>query len=209
MKKHYFINKTRNNNREITTQRGFTLLETIIVLGIFSMLIIVLMNLFINGVKLFPFVFKQNESVNSAEYGVHMMVREIRNASMGDNGNYTLEMANDNVLIFYSDVDLDGKVERIRYFIENEEFKKGVIKPTGAPAQYLTENETVSTIAKNIKNNATPVFYYYDGNNNVLPTEAILTQTKMIKVRLELGMEGRENYILESYTQIRNLKINL
>jgi len=193
----------------LSNKRGFTLMETIIVLGIFSFILVVWMNFFINGLKLFPFVFKQSESVEGAERGVNMMVREIRNAAMGDNGNYTLEAAGDNLLAFYSDIDLDSHVERVRYFIENEEFKKGVIEPTGSPVEYLTANETILTIAKNIKNNSTPVFYYYDGDNNVLATEAILTQTKMIKVRLELGMERPENYILESYTQIRNLKTNL
>ncbi|MFH1233894.1 MAG: hypothetical protein V1649_04585 [Patescibacteria group bacterium] len=193
----------------IQNKYGLSLLETTIVLGIFSMLIVVWMSLFINGIKLFPFVFKQSESVNAAEHGVNMMVKEIRNASMGDDGHYVLEMASDNALIFYSDIDLDGQVERVRYLIENEEFKKGVIKSYGNPAKYLAENETIRTVAKNVKNNSTPTFYYYDGNNNVLQTEAILTKTKMIKVRLELGMEGRENYILESYTQIRNLKTNL
>lgn len=193
----------------IQNKHGLSLLEIIIVLGIFSMIMVVWMNLFINGFKLFPFVFKQSESVSKAEYGVNMMVKEIRNSTMGDNGSYVLEAASDNSLIFYSDIDLDGNVERVRYLIENEEFKKAVIKPTGNPVEYLTANETITIIAKNVKNNTTPVFYYYDGDNNILPTEAILTQTKMIKVRLELGMERPENYILESYTQIRNLKTNL
>jgi prepilin-type N-terminal cleavage/methylation domain-containing protein len=193
---------SRNNS-------GFTLLEIIIVLAVFSMIIVVWMDLFMSGLRIFPTGLKQSEAVNNAQRGIKTMVKEIRNATMGDNGAYVLEQADDFSLIFYSDIDKDGGVERVRYFMDNTKFKKGVIEPTGNPIEYPNGNETISTIAQNINNGAVPVFYYYDGDNNILPTAAILTDTKMMKIHLEIDTGQTDNYILESYVQIRNLKTNL
>lgn len=198
-----------NKNSKFYFSNAFTLLELIISIGIFSLVIVVWMSLFIKGLQLFPLGLRQSEAIGDAQKGINTMVKEIRSANMAENGNYTLEQASDFSFIFYSDIDHDSRVERVRYFIEDKKFKQGIINPTGNPVEYLVSNEIISVLAKNIKNSSSPVFYYYDGNNNVLPTEAILTQTKMMKVRLEIDVGRGRDYILESYTQIRNLKENL
>ena len=45
------------------------------------------------------------------------MVKEIREARTSDDGSYPIEKARDKEFIFYSDIDKDGEVERVRYFL--------------------------------------------------------------------------------------------
>jgi len=93
-------------------------------------------------------------------------------------------------------------------------FKKGITQPTGWPVKYLTENEDVLIISENIQNEVRgePVFTYYDGDNNLLGSEDRLEKTTFIKVKLIINVNPNrppEDFILESSTQIRNLKTNL
>lgn len=93
-------------------------------------------------------------------------------------------------------------------------FKKGIIQPTGWPIQYLSENEEIVVISENIQNEirGEPVFTYYDGDNNLLGPEDRLEKTTFIKLKLIINVNPNrppEDFILESSTQIRNLKINL
>ncbi|MBU0619778.1 MAG: type II secretion system protein [Patescibacteria group bacterium] len=193
----------------LKNKHGFSLIELIIVIGIFSTITIVWMSFYIKGLQLFPFILKQSQSVEDAQNSVETMVREIRNTDNGEDGSNNFALASDYTLIFYSDINKDGLTDKIRYFIENEKFKKAVIYPTGWPLEYLPENEEITILAKNIMNTSTPIFYYYDGDNNILPTQAILTKTKMIKVKMKIDNGRPENYNLESYVQIRNVKDNL
>ena len=62
---------------------------------------------------------------------------------------------------FYSDIDSDGVKERVRYFKDNLDFKKGIIEPTGDPLEYVLGNETISTLTGALEN-VDPIFNYYD-----------------------------------------------
>ncbi len=63
------------------------------------------------------YTFQQSSAINEARKGIETMVKELREARMGDDGAYIIEKAEDYEIIFYSDIDKDGDTERIRYFI--------------------------------------------------------------------------------------------
>ncbi|MGB9598473.1 MAG: hypothetical protein ACPLZH_01335, partial [Minisyncoccales bacterium] len=46
-------------------------------------------------------------------------VKEIRQAQTAENGSFLIEKANDKEFVFYGDIDRDGRVERVRYFLGN------------------------------------------------------------------------------------------
>lgn len=200
-----------------TKNRGFTLVEVLIVASITITLGIAILGLqYIisqNRVE----VWKNYISVDEANSNISIMARELRNAKTGENGAYPLELAGDNEIVFYSDYDYDGEVDRIRYTRLGELLIKGVIKPTGFPARYPRENEKTKTVAKNIRNGTTPIFSYYNGNwpldttNNPLNTPTRLSDTKLMRLYLEINPEqnSEKNYKLETYVQIRSLKENL
>lgn len=199
-------------------QKGFTLIEVIIAVVITGILGAALLGL--------QYIISQNQivvwknylGVEEANSSITALVREIRTAQNGDNGAYPLESAQDTQIVFYTDYDFDGSTERIRYSLEGTEFSKGVIEPEGFPATYPESQEKVKVLAENVRNKDAPVFYYYNGNwpedteNNPLVTPANPSDVKLIQVYLRLNTQSNkpnEDYILESYTQVRMLKENL
>jgi len=200
------------------TNHGLTLIEVLIALVITGMLGAALLGL--------QFIISQNQivawqsyiSVDEANSNVTSLVREVRTAKEGDNGAYPLASADDQEIIFYSDYDFDGGTERIRYFLNGTQFSKGVIEPTGQPATYPTGSEIVKLLSGNVRNGADPAFYYYNGDwpadtlNNPLATPANLSEIKLVRVLLKLNTDPDDpsnDYILESYSQVRVLKENL
>jgi len=197
---------------------GLTLIETVVVIGIFILVVGAVLSFVFYFYKTQRFSLESSGAIDEARRGLDQMVFEIRQAQESEAGNYTLEQAADNVLIFYSDIDADGRVERVRYFLDNSDFKKGVIEPYGDPVSYPSANETVETIAQYVVSTSTPIFMYYNGDwpadtvNNPLSTPANLTETKLIRVKLQIDLNPAASpriFELEAYAQLRNLKDNL
>ncbi len=205
-------------NKSLTTQQGLTLLEIIITLSIFIILILAWNNFAIQSYRSAAFGQEQLEAIRQAKNGIDTMAQELRELSKSETGSYGLEYAGDYEIIFYTDIDEDISTERVRYFLEGTNLKKGVIEATGNPLVYEAENEVITTISTNVHNDTLPIFIYYNGNypydttNNPLPAPALLIETKLIHVFLRININPNrapENFDLETDVQIRNLKNNL
>ncbi len=96
---------------------AMTLVEALVALFIFSVLIAGIFGLTFILYRTKSYEWEQSLAIAEARRGVEKMVREIREAREGENGAYPIEYAGDKEFIFYSDVDDDGKVERVRYFL--------------------------------------------------------------------------------------------
>ena len=192
---------------------GFTLLETIIALGIFAILVL--------GAGVFVTdVFRYNRSLSNgldAERAVQRMLvgisRELRTASPSSLGSYSIETATATSLTFYANIDNDTYKERLRYFISGSNLRRGVLKPTGNPLIYNSANEQVSTVAENVTN--TDLFTYYDqnydGTSAPLSFPVTTTSIRLVTVRLVVDREPTYSPIpYEGVTsvEIRNLKTN-
>jgi prepilin-type N-terminal cleavage/methylation domain-containing protein len=108
------MNKEKDKNNF-----GYTLPEVLVVIAIFAMAMIGLSALVISGYRAQNYTFQQATAINEARRGIETMIKEIREAQTGADGSYLIEKADDNEFIFYSDIDVDGDVERVRYFIGN------------------------------------------------------------------------------------------
>ena len=97
--------------------RGFTLIETLAAIGIFTLAFGATTAFILVIYRTQGYAFQQSTAINEARKGVETMVKEIREAKTGDNGSYLIEKADDNEFIFYSDIDKDGEIERVRYFL--------------------------------------------------------------------------------------------
>lgn len=98
-------------------KNGFTIIETIVTIFVFTLMWIALMQSIRMIYRIQGYAFQQSLAINEARKGVEAMAREIRSARMSDNGAYPIEKAEDKQFIFYSDVDNDGKTERVRYYL--------------------------------------------------------------------------------------------
>ncbi len=143
---------------------GFSLIETVIAVAILG-LIILAVGLFQGN------IFRFNTALNNQLTGqfesrqaIEKITAEARVAATAGNGAYPLESVLDSSLIFFSNVDSDAGIERIRYFVSGTTLRRGIIEPLGSPVTYPSANETITTVLNNLANGATPVFSYYNTN---------------------------------------------
>lgn len=197
---------------------GVTVLEIVIVISLFILSVFVVMSFLIQTYQANRFTDEQNEAINQAKKGINTMLKEIREALPADNGDYPIHNAQNQSFTFYGDIDIDGAVEKVRYFLDGTDLKRGMIEPSGLPVTYNPADEQLSIVSKYVRNGASPIFYYYNGNwpgdsvNNPLPTPADTDQIKLIRLYLKINynpMLAPDDFILETNVQIRNLKNNL
>jgi hypothetical protein len=144
------------------------------------------------------------------------IVQELRSSKTGSNGSYPIAQAATSTIVFYSDIDVDGLQDQVRYYISGSDLKKGVIKPTGSPLGY-DGAETITTLAYNIKNGtSTALFEYFDSNYNgtssPLSQPVVINAVRLVRVNLLIDADPRRSPIPRLYTSdatLRNLKDNL
>ena len=96
---------------------GFTLIETIVAISVFTLILGALFGFVTMAYRTYGYTWEQSLAIDEARRGIEIMVKEIREARSGDNGSFAIERADDKQFIFYSDIDNDGKTERVRYFL--------------------------------------------------------------------------------------------
>lgn len=189
-------------------RQGYALIEIITGITIFSLIFGVLISLIVLGYHIQNYAWQQSLAIGEARRGIETMVNEIRKASLGEDGSYIIEKAEDYQFIFYSDINNDGKTERVRYFVDEKIFKKGVIEPSDWPIKYPIKNEQIYILSQYVQNQP-PIFRYYDSQGVELPAPARLKDTKLMKVYLVINVDPNRppnDFELESSVQLRNLK---
>ena len=214
MNKFFMFKKLQNY--KLQAKNGLTIIEVSVAVGIFAIIIVVLMDFVIQNYKSWNEIMRIVEAQRNGQKAIQVMIKELRNiAEMSETGTFPLESAQNQSIIFYSDIDSDSQIEKVRYFIQDNKFKKGVIPPTGDPIEYKTANETISDIAEYIANGNDSVFYYYDknyiGTGEPLANPVDITKAKLIKIFLRVNVDPNKppsDFILESQVNLRNLKEN-
>ena len=204
--------------RKKQPNNGITLVETVVALGIFVIIVVAWNSIIVQSFRSAEFGRQQQDAIREAQKGIEIMTQELREASTAENGAYALDTADDNQIIFYSDIDKDVYTERVRYWIDGTSLKKGVIEPTGNPLDYNLNNEQIKVISNFVNNGSQPLFTYYnedypyDTDNNPLPAPARLIDTKLIHIFLRINIDpskAPKDFDVESDVQLRNLKTNL
>ncbi len=142
---------------------------------------------------------------------------EVRSAAPSDRGDYPILIAEEKEFTFYTDVDFNGSRERVRYFIEGNTFKKGILESTGDPEVYDTDNEVIIDVVQDVVNANSYFTYYgseYDGESSstalVQPVLPNLVRLVDITVAVDADPNQLPNEVSTSTkVSIRNLKDNL
>lgn len=198
-------------------KKGFTIVEVLVSGFILTVLGFLIARIIYTVNQNQLLVFQQYDNIDKANENVQLFVKELRTARDGDNGAFVLEQANDQTIVFYSDIDFDQVTEKVRYFLNGTNLYKGVIKATGYPVNYPQAQEKTTLLADDVRNLQTPVFYYYnsdwpqDSVNNPLIFNKRLSDTKLVKIYLRINskLDPKSDFVAESYSQIRTLKDNL
>jgi prepilin-type N-terminal cleavage/methylation domain-containing protein len=203
--------------KKLLHNQGFTLLEVVIAMGIFTLLIVGISNILIVGLQSNAIIWEQLTTQNDGRQALQEIVDDLRRAETSSVGSYPLLIVSDNEIAFFANIDEDVARERVRYWVENEHLYKGVVDPSGAPLQYVTSTESVKTIAESVKNigQGTPVFEYfgeaYTSTSTPLAHPIDSTEVRLVRVQLELEKDPTQTPVplhVEAMVHIRNLKEN-
>jgi len=207
------MRKKTDKKTKSSRNNGFTLLEVLVVLSISTALVMLVAEFIISGYRANLFGREQDLAIQNARKVNKILVNELREAIQSERGDYILDLTEDNQLSFYSDIDKDSNVEKVRYFLDGTVLKRGLINPTGDPLEYLLENETISEIAEFLNNQSEPVFTYYDTSNNIIADPSTnKTSIRLVHISLKINVTpaiAPMDYYVEMDAQLRNLKDNL
>jgi prepilin-type N-terminal cleavage/methylation domain-containing protein len=190
-------------------QAGFSMIEMMVATGL-----MVIIGASIAGLQ---YIMAKNEvlvltgslNVDQANASLAAISRELRTARAGDQGAYLIESASAQALVFYSDIDADGKSERIHYFLQGTNLQKGTTEPSGNPVTYPSNTEKVRTITENIRNGAIPIFNFLNENGQTTSNVSLI---RMIQIYLRVNQNAGDpesDYVLETNANVRTLKENL
>jgi type II secretory pathway pseudopilin PulG len=195
---------------------GFTLLEIIMALslGVTAMIVI---GSFGADLANFGLFFGDSLQVEQElQLTFKLFNSELLAMQTSHRGDYPLVKASSNEIQFYSDVDGDGLIDEVRYFVDGRILKKGVIKPNGTPLNYDPTQEIVTEPIYDLVPSASGVFSYY--NKDYTGGEPAMVQPLDIKavrvVRSEVLADknpqaepGPTRYLM--MITIRNLRSNI
>jgi len=196
--------------------KGMSLVEAIILIGIYTVLILVISKSIADLYRTNGYTFAQANEVESARRGIIKMSNDMREMITAEDGTYPLAMIGDNQIAFYSDTDNDGSVEYIKYELSSTTLKKYYYKATGTPPTYNLsgapdQEDTVSTYVQNIKQ-GTSTFLYFDTNGAQLSTTSPILDVRYIKAQLIVNIDPVRSpgeFMLRTSVAPRNLKDNL
>jgi|SRR3989344_2962626 len=195
---------------------GVTLIEIMV-----SVFIFVLIGFAVSAFQkdIFTFYTNLSNSLNAqqeARRAFKTMTAEIRSASPSSLGSYTIYQASPTSLTFYGEIDEDQFKERIRYFLDGNILKKGILKPSGSPLTYNPANEIITEMIHSVSNGGMPIFEYhnadYDGTTNPLENPVNTQEVRLVKVTIMIDLDtNRPPPPITMMTQVslRNLKDNL
>lgn len=198
--------------------RGFTMTELLITLFILSAV-----GLVASRVLADTFVFNRifSASLDHQFEGLKVLrtfATEARSMSPSSLGAHPISAVGTSTFTFYADTDNDGFRERIRYYVENNALRRGVVVPSGNPLAY-DDPEVITDVINHVQNTAAnPIFSYYDTDYDGASTTPSLSDPVNIPdvrlIRVELILDDDLNSLPTSTTVTthvtpRNLKDNL
>lgn len=205
----------RGNRKKEDGSAGFTLIETMVAISIFSLGMVGIAYLFSWLWHSNQFVLEEGETARLVSRATDRLVSEIRKARQGDDGSYPLKSGSDFDLVFYADTDSDGVTERVHYYYEDNQLKEGITEPSGNPASYPDDDQSVSTVASYIVNTTSePAFYYYgkdysgSSSDSPLSTPVSPGDVRLVRIHLYANINPNrapDNINIESFAELRNL----
>ena len=183
--------------------KGFTILEIILSLVIMTFITMTLFLLTINLGNFNTYFTFGLGSYRDAQLTLTEIKKELASAQNSNLGGYFLEEATSTKITFYSDIDQDGLIEKISYFVENNQLKKSIITPTGNPLIY-DPNQAKTRIVVNNLASTQDIFSYFDKN---YATTSDISKIRLVKVDLKVKTDFRGNFF-ENYIIVapRNVK---
>lgn len=155
-------------------------------------------------------VLGQADAVRAARRGIEESLRDLREATYGEDGAYPIGAFGTSSITFYADLDHDQPVERIRYALEGSELARYTLQPSGSPPAY-TATETREVISDYVRNLSfgTPIFRYFGATGAELSAASSSLDISAIETNLIVNVQlnrPNDEYTLSGRTNLRNLR---
>jgi len=208
--------RPKQNQKPNQNKSGFALVEMLVAVFVLSLIVALAAGFQSDIFSLNRFIQTGLQNQSEAKKLVRPFANEVRSSTPSSLGAYPIAAASETSFSFYSDIDGDGLKERIRYFLDGTDFKKGTIKPTGSPLTYNSANENIIKVIHDIA--PENIFSYYDsgydGTSSSTPLSfpVTLADIRLIKVVLTIDSDPNnppEGFDVTTQVSIRNLKDNL
>lgn len=201
--------------RSLYRQSGFTLVETVVVIGVYAILILAITGSTAALYKTNSYVLGQANEIDNARRGMTQWNRDTKEMILAEDGTFPLAVIGEHHLGYFSNTDQDPDVEYVEYILASTTLRKFVYKATGTPASYdfsvPDEEQILSLFVQNI-NQATSTFFYFDETGAALSSTSPLVDVKYIKAQIIVNIDPYRSpgeFMLRSSIAPRNLKDNL
>lgn len=140
------------------------------------------------------------------------IIPEIRSMEESENGAYPIISASSDSFEFYSDVDSNGTVDKVRYFVDGSEMKRGTTKPSGNPPVYDPSDEKIKRLISDLTLTSAGMFKYYDknftGSENSLAVPVSIPAIRLIRIEaiVDPKIPGSSNFVSSMQATPRNLR---
>ena len=197
----------------LKTNNGFTLIETLVVIAVF----VVIIGMVVFGIVFFyktnAYTLEQTIAINDARNGIERTSQDIREATYSDQGVYPIYQMSATTLYFYSDVDKDNSVERVKFYLDtdNSTFLREITNSSGNPLSYdgSYSTTTVEIISSHTRNNALSekIFSYYDNDGVEITDYNKMLEVAFVKIKLIVNVNpyrAPSDFELRSSASLRN-----
>lgn len=188
-------------------KKGFTLTELIVVVMILSVLTLLISTIIVRSFQTYRF---NREGASYQEQALKAMLDFEKNVR----GTTEVVSSDPDNFEFYVYLPKDDypAPSLVRYFFEDNQLKRGVIRPDGAGPvfDYPSANEEVVTVANNIT--ASNVFMYFNDVSVEIASPVAIDAVRMVKISLSVDKDvnSAPNAVVEETSiNLRNLKTNL
>jgi type II secretory pathway pseudopilin PulG len=189
--------------------RGFTLIETVIVISLTVIVGAALMGAVEFFYRTNDYVIQENAAVQNARLGISAAMQTLREASYGDDGSYPIANAATSTITFYANIQGGTSVQRIRYYLQGLTLYRGVTTAVGNPPSYSGQPEVITTVATNVRNTAAiPLYQYYDSSGTLLAAPVTLSSIASVVTTLKIDVDPNRSpapYTLIGSAMLRNL----
>jgi len=181
--------------------RGFTLVETVVVIALMSVIMVALGSLLVFFYKTNSYVYQQAIATIQARRGIDDAVHYVREAAYGTDGSYPIQNAATSTVTLSADVNNDNAPEIVTYRLANGTFSRTAVGAT-------TLTTTLSTSVVN--GTSTPIFRYFDkaGAELAEPVDVskIFSVTATLVTQVNTG-KGSSAFTLSGRAQLRNSRL--
>lgn len=193
------------------TQKGISLIETLVVIGASTVLLVAMMSAIVFFYHTNAYTIEQALAIASARRGVEKAVKHVREAAYSDEGSYPVISMSANSFSFYSDIDQDNSIEKVRIFLDGLQLKEGITNSAGNPPTYTSQPEAITILSDEVRNTAeaTNVFKYYASDGTEVTNYADITSIRFIEITLIVNINPSKlpnEFTLRSSATMRNLQ---